>query len=235
MGAIVDLTLPPEALSFGPALAAIGGFELELERVVPVSASICPFVWLLDWAPETRREPRIDAFERRVESRAEIDRFERVDTVEENVLYRVTWNADEPGFVRGIAHSDGVILEASGTATEWVVRLRFDDADQLAQFQQYCRHNSITLELTRVVGAAESRSPVPSGLTTAQTDALLMAHRMGYFDRPRETSLEEIASRLEVSPQAAGSRIRRGVSNLVSNTLPVDELEEYTSIDDGVM
>lgn len=235
MGTIVDLTLPPAALPFGPALSAIRGFELELEPIVPVSASVCPFVWLLDWSPETRRVPRIDAFERRVKSHTGIEGFERIDTVEGNVLYRVTWNGDEPGFVSGVAQTDGVILEASGTATEWVVRLRFDDADRIADFQQYCRDNSISLELTRVVGVEDSRSPVPAGLTTAQTNTLVMASRMGYFDRPRQTSLEEIAERLEVSPQAAGGRIRRGISNLVSNTLPVDEFEEHTNVDDSVM
>ncbi|MCU4740335.1 helix-turn-helix domain-containing protein [Halobacteria archaeon AArc-m2/3/4] len=223
MGTIVDLSLELEALPLGQALASTDGLELELEPVVPIGPRTCPFFWLFDRSSQTRRHDRIATFERRVEQTADIDDLVRVGNVENGVLYRVGWCGDGVAFVDAVVDADGAILEATGTSTEWTVRLRFGDSDRIATFQQYCREHGIPIELVRVVDLEHERSAYPATLTSGQAEALMTASRMGYFERPRETTLAEVATSLEVSPQAAGGRIRRGVSNLVADALPIDD------------
>lgn len=223
MGTIVDLSLELDALPLGRALAATEGLELELEPVVPIGPRTCPFFWVLDRSSRTCRSDRIGTFERHVEDTGKIDDLVRMGDVENSVLYRVAWSGDDLPFVDGVVASDGAILEATATSTEWTVRLRFGGPNRIASFQQYCQKHGIAIELIRVVGLEHERSAYPATLTSGQAEALLTASRMGYFDRPRETTLDEIATSLDVTPQAAGGRIRRGVSNLVADALPVDD------------
>ncbi|WP_276254074.1 helix-turn-helix domain-containing protein [Halomontanus rarus] len=223
MGTIVDLSLELDALPLGGALAATEGLELELEPVVPIGPRTCPFFWLFDRSLRTSRSDRIETFERHVEDTEKVDDLVRIGDVENGVLYRVGWSGDELPFVDGVVAADGAILEATATSTEWTVRLRFGGPTRIATFQQFCRKHDIKIELNRVVGLEHERSAAPATLTSGQAEALLMAARMGYFDRPRTTTLEEVAASLDVTPQAVGGRIRRGLSNLVTDALPVGD------------
>jgi predicted DNA binding protein len=56
-------------------------------------------------------------------------------------------------------------------------------------------------------------------LTETQREALVLAHERGYYDSPRETSLEEIADELGITQQSLSSRLRRGYRRLVGETL----------------
>jgi predicted DNA binding protein len=48
----------------------------------------------------------------------------------------------------------------------------------------------------------------------------VLALRHGYFDTPRETTLEELAVELDISRQALSERIRRGNERLLRQSLP---------------
>jgi len=47
----------------------------------------------------------------------------------------------------------------------------------------------------------------------------VLAYERGYFDTPRETSLEEIAEELGITQQSLSSRLRRGHRRLIKATL----------------
>nr|WP_305148845.1 helix-turn-helix domain-containing protein [Halobellus inordinatus] len=54
-----------------------------------------------------------------------------------------------------------------------------------------------------------------SVLTDRQRECLTAAHRLGYFDVPRECSLAELADTLGVDKSSASETIRRGTGRLV--------------------
>jgi predicted DNA binding protein len=56
-------------------------------------------------------------------------------------------------------------------------------------------------------------------LTRAQREALGLAFDRGYFDVPRDGSLDEMATNLDISPQALSDRLRRGQRNLLEVAL----------------
>ena len=56
-----------------------------------------------------------------------------------------------------------------------------------------------------------------------QREALVLALEMGYFEIPREATLEAVAERLDISTKAASERLRRGQTNLLNDTLTVGD------------
>jgi DNA-binding NarL/FixJ family response regulator len=64
---------------------------------------------------------------------------------------------------------------------------------------------------------------LPGGLTDRQREAVLAAHRDGYFEWPRESTGEEIADRLGVSPPTFHQHLRKGLARVldaVSDAIP---------------
>lgn len=64
-------------------------------------------------------------------------------------------------------------------------------------------------------GASE---PPGDGLTDRQREALRTAYETGYFEIPRQTSLEAIANELDVSASAVSERLRRAQTQLIEET-----------------
>lgn len=59
-------------------------------------------------------------------------------------------------------------------------------------------------------------------LTPEQRDTLLTALERGYFEEPREITLQELAEVLDLSPTAVSGRMRRGQATLVARSLATD-------------
>ena len=71
------------------------------------------------------------------------------------------------------------------------------------------------LRLTRD-GDAE---PAGDGLSDRQHEALRTAYEMGYFEIPRDASLEAVAAELDISASAASERLRRAQTQLIQETM----------------
>lgn len=54
------------------------------------------------------------------------------------------------------------------------------------------------------------------GLAAAQFEALRSAHASGYFEEPRETSMDDLAAAARVTRQAFGGRLRRALATLAA-------------------
>jgi predicted DNA binding protein len=57
-------------------------------------------------------------------------------------------------------------------------------------------------------------------LTDTQQEALVLAYERGYFESPRQVTLEELGEELGISQQAVGSRLRGGIKHILGSTLP---------------
>jgi predicted DNA binding protein len=60
------------------------------------------------------------------------------------------------------------------------------------------------------------------GVTPLQRETLTEAVRMGYYEVPREATLEDLSEAFDVSRQAISERLSRGVAGLVEHTLLQD-------------
>jgi predicted DNA binding protein len=93
----------------------------------------------------------------------------------------------------------------------------------LVQLWDYAQQNDIDIELLRVNEYA-SLGNTDAGLTDRQRDALLVALKTGYFEEPREVTLSDVATELDISQPAASGLLRRGIKRLVVSSL-VDDSE----------
>lgn len=211
MSVLAEFTLPAETTPLGQALVPGSGWEVELERVVPTTDALLPFFWV--WGDDA------DRFGESITDRSAVTDVELLDATSGGALYRARWLTDAHGVLRGIVESELVLLESSGSADSWFLRVRADERSAIAAFRSYCDEHGIAVDLIRLSPLTDSPEHDGFGLTEGQREVLLLAFERGYFDEPRAVGLDELAAELGVSRQAVAARLRRGHRNLVGNAL----------------
>ncbi len=122
-----------------------------------------------------------------------------------------------------VTREDGFVLEARSSAAGWRERWLFRDREGIHGVWQYARREGFAFEVVDLSSISDAESPDSAELTAKQREALVAAYECGYFDEPREASLEELAAELDVSPSAVGGRIRRGMKSLIGASVAVDD------------
>ncbi|WP_440006050.1 helix-turn-helix domain-containing protein [Halomicrococcus sp. SG-WS-1] len=214
MSVIVELTISSQEFLLGTALGIPGRTRVELERVVPASPDVLPFFWVISDDPSAFEE-----FERHVSETEEVNDLVALDRLDDRVLYRAKWGKAVESLVQGIAESGATILEARGN-DEWYFRLRFADHGDLSVFDTYCDEHGLDYRLDRVsTESATHDESYEFDLTDEQREALVMAVERGYFDVPREVTLDELADELDITQQAMSERLRRGEQTVMRTAL----------------
>jgi predicted DNA binding protein len=90
-----------------------------------------------------------------------------------------------------------------------VIRSRYSDSELVAQ-----RSTTRSVQTLK-----EFRSAIGDRLTEKQRSALEAAYAAGYFSWPRESTGEEIANALGVSPPTFHQHLRLGLEELLSASL----------------
>lgn len=214
MATVAEFAIPASDFPLGRVFEEFPGVTVELERVVPTSDVIVPYFWVHGGDDVPAEE--IDAA---FEDQLHVLGVESVDELDGSFLKRVTWTPDYEGVLRSIAETGVVLVSGTGTSENWTIEVRSEGRDEIAEFQAFCRERGIPLEVTSLRALASIQRGEEYDLTDAQREALVLAFRMGYFDSPRETKLEEIAAELGITRQSLASRLRRGHYRLIENTL----------------
>lgn len=155
---------------------------------------------------------------------------------EEQQVWGVEFATDTKLMSPRVTNIDGFVLDASSTdVTEtlrgWHERWLLPDREALHDIWDYARSTGFEFEVLefRRQGQTDFAYSGPAAPTPEQRKALITAYHADYFADPRQTSLDEIAAELEISPTAAAGRIKRGLESLIAMTLTVDEIEERPS------
>ncbi|WP_114578755.1 helix-turn-helix domain-containing protein [Saliphagus sp. LR7] len=211
MTVIVEFTLPSESFPFGRSTSGDPDVRVQLERVVPIDQDRIPFLWA------TGKE--FDEFERVLTNSGIVKHAEAVTRVGNSVLYYVEWYTDRESFLNGLSDTNGAIMEAH-RGSNWSFTVRFQDHTDLTRFHQFYQDEEFPVHIDRVYSLDEEpRSEFGFGLTPEQRETLTMAVEHGYFSVPRETTLDEIADELDITPQAASERVRRGAETVLRKAL----------------
>ncbi|MFC7020859.1 MULTISPECIES: helix-turn-helix domain-containing protein [Haloarcula] len=211
MSVIAKFTIDSSEFILGRVLSMDAGTHVEMERVVPASRQVMPYVWVSG--------VDLDDFEKHVRADDSIKSLSGLDYVDGRGLYRVQWNEDVESLVYGMAQVNATILEASGN-DRWRFRLRFDDHSGLADFHNYCTEHDISLTLERVYTLTdEQKGGYSFDLTDSQRKALTVAVENGYFEVPRGTTLGEIGAELGITEQTASENVRRGANKVLRKVL----------------
>ncbi|WP_262342904.1 helix-turn-helix domain-containing protein [Haloplanus rubicundus] len=211
MAVIAEFTIDSDQFILGQVLALDPDTHVEMERVVPASGRVMPYVWV--------QGGDLDAFEAAIRASEYVQGLTALDVVEDSALYRVEWDEQVESLIYGMAETNATILEAAGNE-KWHFRIRFDDHSGMTGFHNYCTSHEIRFQLDRVYTLAEDQDGGYSfDLTKAQRSALVTAVQDGYFEVPRRTTLGAVGEKLGVTEQSVSENLRRGANKVLRKSL----------------
>ncbi len=210
MATVMEFTSPVAEFPLGSVFENLPGVTVELERLIPHETLIIPYFWVRD--VETKD------IEAAFEAHSGVSNIRVVDSIEDDYLMRAEWESEYFGILSALAKANVVVLSGIGTKEEWRFEVRGESQETLAEFRESCQKNDISIAIT----AVHAMLPIQGEgyeLTETQREALVLAYERGYFNSPREASLEEIADELGITQQSLSSRLRRGHRRLIGATL----------------
>ena len=136
---------------------------------------------------------------------------------------RLTDAGRKQSFVPLLGEFGVEFVDGRWTGDVWILRLRFPTDDAFRGFVDACRtRDDVSLSLGSVY-QQDRYDGEEYALTPSQREALSAALERGYFDIPRETTLEDIADQLGVSDQAVSERLRRAQKRVFERVLVTNE------------
>ena len=213
MATIIELSLPATNFPLGRLLTAGTETHIEFERIVPVGTNVIPLFWA--WNTD------LDGFEQRVRAHEQVQELVAIEEVDDRRLYLLNWDIPKDGFFEGFTAAETIIRSAYGYNTHsWEFEILFPTQEDLTTFHNRCRENGIQYTLGQMHTLTEAGDYLlDSVLTEKQRDALVLALQRGYFRTPRQITLSELATELDISQQSLSDLIRRGNEALLEHAL----------------
>lgn len=110
---------------------------------------------------------------------------------------------------------------------ELVIEVSLPSRDVLTSIVETLRDRGATVELRSIsnVGASSSRRQLTidaNSITEKQREAIAVAIEAGYYEKPREADLSDLADRLDVSRSAVSQRLTAAESTLIGALYDVE-------------
>ncbi|RQG89554.1 helix-turn-helix domain-containing protein [Natrarchaeobius chitinivorans] len=209
MATVAEFTLESDEFPLGTVFANLPDVTVQLERVIPDSNGVVPYFWV--------RGTETDDIVEQFSAHPGVRDIRVVDQVDGEYLMRCAWEEDYDSVLDALIAPEVILLSAVGTNEEWTFELRGESRAEIAEFREYCHEHGVPVKLAELHALRSLEAK--QDLTEAQRDALTLAYERGYFDSPRETTLEDMAEDLRISQQALGARLHRGNKRLVEQAL----------------
>ena len=210
MSIIAAFSAPANSLSLGQCIEDQPDAEIEIERVVPMREGTFPYIFVWNCT-------NYDQFEKTANSLPNIVSLSIVEKFDKGRLYKLEWDEQEHELISSVVRNDGVLLFARGDSEKWKFEFRFPTRANVSQFFTDVSADLIELELTSLFEEVEFQSMEDeSVLTSKQEHALKTACEMGYFNTPRDASLGDVATELNISSSACSVLLRRGHKQLLN-------------------
>jgi len=163
----------------------------------------------------TARGADFDAFGQALRADPTVSAFTVLEQFPDAAYYIVTYAEDATleGTYHVALEHDILYTDIDLRDGEYSVRARVPDRDALTALREHCRANDIPFRLERLY--REETDGDATVLTGPQAEAINCAYDQGYFDTPRQTTLDRIATELGISRQALADRLRRGYKRLI--------------------
>lgn len=223
MTTVAEISIAAEDLALEGTMKALPDLEVRVKSIVAEGPlQTMPLIWFGGVA-RAELESALDVDD-------SVEEYTRLleDPEAEESLYRLEY-APWVGQVCGVVFEhDGTILDAQCATGRWTLRLLFPEHDSLSTVVDELEDRDVTVDLKRMVEAGRDADlETATALTDAQEEAISEAYRQGYYDVPRQISLEELAEELGISHQALSERLRRANKVLASEQL--DQPAERTT------
>lgn len=212
MASEATFTIPSDKFPLGSVFQGLPGVRVELERIVPASDVLVPYIWV--------RGAEADDIVGEFDEHPGVQGIRLVDTVDHEYLLRVEWTVGYDGVLNTLTEMGIPLVSAAGTNEEWTFEIRGDDRDDIAAFHDRCLELDIPITLTSLHALTPVDADADYGLTDPQREMLVRAYERGYFNSPRDVTMEELGEEFGISEQAVASRLRRSVRHVVEEAVP---------------
>lgn len=211
MTTMAEIRVPAETTVLAEAFERLPTLDVRMENVVATEqGEVMPFVWLSGGT------------EREIESALTADptatEIRKVDSSEDEYLYKVTFVDGIHVLTEIIFECDGTILEATGRNRSWTLLLRFLERERFARAYEQFERYDFRVEILDI-HTPDADSNGRGTLTEEQHEILREAYELGHYEVPRGTTLDSIADELGISRQAASERLRRAHRGVVGEYL----------------
>ena len=211
MVVIVRGSVPSSEFALSHTLEAVPNVEFEIERIVSASENtVMPLLWV--------RGGDREATTTAMENDPSVEEATLLADFDEEWFYRMEWVDRVELILRMVTSADATVLDAYGSGDRWVLRVMYPDRDALSAMEEFRTDHGLTFDVESI-RQLEGEPSGRFGLTAEQYEALTAAAEHGFFEVPREVTLQELAEELGVSHQALSERIRRGTAALIDDTL----------------
>ncbi|MDJ1432441.1 helix-turn-helix domain-containing protein [Halostagnicola sp. A-GB9-2] len=210
MATVMEFTMPAAEFPLGTVFENLPEVTIEMERLLPQESLIIPYFWVRGGQPAD--------IESCFEAHPGVNSIDLIDSVEDEYLMRAEWDQEYAGILNALAEDNVVVLSAVGTNDGWDFEVRGESHKKISEFRSTVQEYDISIEIT-AVHALLAIQEDGYELTDTQREALVLAYEHGYFDSPREASLEDVAEELGITQQSLSSRLRRGHRRLIGGTL----------------
>ena len=163
------------------------------------------------------------AFQEALTDDPSVDSVRVITDIPDRRLYSTTLTGDPEDYTLSVfTELDIQILDATHNHERTVVRVRCPSREAFSTLKEAIEETYGTFE-TRRLYPEEPPNSRGYNVTPPQREALLSAFEAGYYNVPRDTTLEWLAGELNISDNAASSRLRRGTAALIQETLAHEE------------
>lgn len=213
MSTIANIELPAEEFALRETLATVPDAEFEVERVVAHDDErVMPFLWV--------SAEDMDALDDALEADPSVQNLDLLSDLDDERLYRMDWTDQIRVVVHILVEADATVLDAYGVEGRWTLRILFPKREALSATHDFCEEAGLTMDIQNIYEMNRDRHG-RFGLSEAQYETLVEAFNHGYYEVPRDVTLDELADELGVSHQALSERFRRAYRTLIENTLIV--------------
>ena len=213
MSTIANIELPADEFALYDTLVAVPDLELDVERVVAHDDErVMPFIWV--------SSDHLEEVEQAFENDASIENLELLSDLDDERLYRMDWTTQIEVVVQILVDADATVLDAFGTDGRWEFRILFPEREALSATHEFCEAEGLTMDIQNIYEMDADRHG-RFGLSEAQHETLVAAFEHGHYEVPRDITLDDLATELDISHQALSERFRRAYSTLIENTLIV--------------
>jgi len=208
---IVEFKTGSSRLPLAEAVEREPGVRLEIERE---TATIPTMPNLFFWAASED----LDAFEEALENDSTVSDLKRLSEAGGRVLFWAQVAED----VDVVPYPEWVKLGAEALSGryydgQWHNRMRFPDRQSLREYREFCEESEIGFSLHRLYDADKETTEPRDGLTDEQREVFQLAYERGFFEIPRQVTLDELGQELGISNQSVSERLHRGYARLVEN------------------
>jgi len=210
MATVMEFTSPADELPLGTVFENSPRVTINMERLLPQEDLIIPYFWVRGAAAED--------IEAAFETHAGLVTLKLIDSVDDEYLMRAEWETGVFRHPERPHRNQHLRPLRSRNESGWDFEVRCESREAISDFRTNCQAHDIPIEIT----AVHQLLPIQGDdyeLTDTQREALVLAYERGYFDSPREASLEDIAAELGITQQSLSSQLRRGHRRLIGGTL----------------